>query len=109
MGIFQQVSVTPTFYAQFLHQYFCTKKIIKTKRNLRKAAGNTFVQKNVHVDEIDNRWENIFRFLKYSFYNPSLILSYLTNINGYPTKCSILLLKTTISSQMSFSKVTYDS
>jgi len=27
MGIFQPVSVTPTFYAQFLHQYFCAKKL----------------------------------------------------------------------------------
>jgi len=50
-----QVSISTTFYARLLRQYFGAKKITKPKRKWRKAAQSTFMQKICmqNVDEND--------------------------------------------------------
>jgi len=39
-------SISSTFYAQLLRQYFCAKKMTKSKGNWRKAAQSTVEQKS---------------------------------------------------------------
>jgi len=47
LQLWDQVSISSTFYASLLSQYFCAQKITKPKCNKRKAAQSNFVQKFV--------------------------------------------------------------